>query len=344
MMRAARDDRRLVGLPALALALATGSLPAAAQSGSEAVVCVGSETRTLATNPIRRVHTEDIEIVYRTGVDIGKRDQVERTLSSGLGSSPEVWCAWSDPGADHAVIISYTGVIRQDLTVDREDPRFQAFSVGFGTDFDAAETQATTINQRCYLWNPGPRESAAVNWSGECSGGLADGRGEETWHWNDGSVTGTGMFQDVRREGFHVIIWGRAGDDNVVREEGSFVNDEPNGTWTGYDASGNVVGMIRFGRRVSGSGSAVEAECRPDRDVAADRVPNGLVASKACTVTPRSEAVVCVGFGTSFAEAEPRCLDRIRSNRQRIGDNTVRERRRLSGLDARLSRSIPPTR
>ena len=145
-----RQHSRLVVrlLMALALALAATSLPAAAQSGSEAVVCVGSDRRTLATNPIRRVYTEDMEIVYRIGADIGQRDQVERDLSSDLGSYPEVWCAWSDPGDDHAVIISYTGVIRQDLTLDPEDPRFQAFSVGFGTDFDAAETQATTINQR----------------------------------------------------------------------------------------------------------------------------------------------------------------------------------------------------
>ena len=73
--------------------LALGSLPATAQSGSEAVVCVGSERRTLATNPIRRVYTEDMEIVYRIGADIGQRDQVERDLSSELGSHPEVWCA-----------------------------------------------------------------------------------------------------------------------------------------------------------------------------------------------------------------------------------------------------------
>ena len=143
-----RHNPPIVSLLALALVLAAGFLPAAAQSGSEAVVCVGSETRTLQTNPIRRVYTEDMEIVYRIGVDIGQRDQMERTLSSELGSYPEVWCAWSDPGDDHAVIISYTGVIRQDLTVDPDDPRFQAFSVGFGTDFDAAETQATTISQR----------------------------------------------------------------------------------------------------------------------------------------------------------------------------------------------------
>lgn len=142
-------------LSVLTLALATTSIPAAAQSGSEAVVCVGSETRTLATNPIRRVYTEDREVVYRTGVDIGQRAQIERTLGSELGSYPEVWCVWSDPGDDHAVIIGYTGVIRQDLTVDPEDPRFQAFSVGFGTDFDAAETQATTIDQRFSSRNDG---------------------------------------------------------------------------------------------------------------------------------------------------------------------------------------------
>ena len=147
-MRATQHDRPILNLLGLTLALAATFLPAAAQSGSEAVVCVGSERRTLATNPIRRVYTEDMEIVYRIGADIGQRDQVERDLSSDLDSYPEVWCAWSDPGDDHAVIISYTGVIRQDLTVDREDPRFQAFSVGFGTDFDEAETQATTINQR----------------------------------------------------------------------------------------------------------------------------------------------------------------------------------------------------
>ena len=141
---------RSIGSPlAVALVLATGFLPAAAQSGSEAVVCVGSETRTLQTNPIRRVYTEDMEIVYRIGVDIGQRNQMESNLSSELGSYPEVWCAWSDP----AVIVSYTGVIRQDLTVDPEDPRFQAFSVGFGTNFDAAESQATTINQRFSIQN-----------------------------------------------------------------------------------------------------------------------------------------------------------------------------------------------
>ena len=305
VMEGTQHSRWVVGLLALALGVAAGSLPATAQSGSEAVVCVGSENRIHQGNPIRRFYTEDMEVMYRIGVDIGQRSQIESTLGSELGSYPEVWCAWSDPGDDHAVIVGYTGVIRQDLTVDPEDPRFQAFSVGFGTDFDAAETQATTINQRfssqndgsgfevllretwgvaeevtalrgargfsppdgpictgrassagcwmeisnyagCYLWNPNPADGSTVNWSGECLEGFAEGGGEATWRWNDGSRTDTGSFRDGKREGFFVLIRGRADDQGTVREEGSYQNGERHGSWTGYDASGNVVGTVRF--------------------------------------------------------------------------------------------------
>ena len=350
--RALRAIRQLIGprgrlISMATLAISPFATPAAGQSGSEAVVCVGSERRTLATNPIRRVYTEDMEIVYRIGVDIGQRDQVEHDLSSDLGSYPEVWCAWSDPGDEHAVIIGYTGVIRQDLTVDPEDPRFQAFSVGFGTDFDAAEMQATTINQRfssqsdgsgyevllretwsvadgsvteglaavgdergftapdgpictgrassegcwmdvsnhsgCFLWNPEPRDGVSVIWSGECSEGFAEGRGDARWQWNDGSAIESGLFQGGKREGRHVVnwsngdryqgsyvnderhstwtfVWAAPGDAVVVREVGPFVMGERHGTWTGYDASGNVVGTLRFenGRHVGGSGSGVD--------------------------------------------------------------------------------------
>ena len=97
-MKVTRRDRLIVNLVALVLADATTSLPAAAQSGSEAVVCVGSENKIHQGNPIRRFSTEDMEVMYRIGVDIGQRDQIECTLRSELGSYPEVWCAWSDPG------------------------------------------------------------------------------------------------------------------------------------------------------------------------------------------------------------------------------------------------------
>ena len=309
VMRVSRNSRPIGSLLVLALVLVAGYLPAAAQSGSEAVVCVGSERRTLATNPIRRVYTEDMEIVYRIGADIGQRDQVERDLSSELGSYPEVWCAWSDSGDDHAVIISYTGVIRQDLTVDPEDPRFQAFSVGFGTDFDAAESQATTISQRfssqndgsgyevllretwsvaegavaedgepefdlpegpictgsyspdscwmelvdrpgCYLWNPAPQDNETVTWSGECSNGLAQGNGRESWSQNgELSQIVDGRMRDGRSDG-HVVI---RSVDGTLEAEGPYVNGERHGTWTFYDENGNELGTIRYenGRRVS---------------------------------------------------------------------------------------------
>ena len=155
-------------LLALALVLASGIPPAAAQFGSGTVVCVGSETRTHEAKPIRRVYTEDKEIVYRTGVDSDQREQMEGALRAELGSYPEVWCAWSDPGDDHAVVVSYTGVLRQDLTVDPDDPRFEAFSVGFGQNFDEAESEATTVSRRFSTYNDGSGYEVLLRerWSG----------------------------------------------------------------------------------------------------------------------------------------------------------------------------------
>ena len=128
-MRVTRPRRPIVSLMSsvvLAAALAATSLPAAAQFGSEAVVCVESENRVHEGTPIQRFYKEDMELMPRIGVDIGHRSQIESTSGSKLGSYPEVWCAWSDPGDDHAVIVGYTGVIRQDPTV--ADARREVFS------------------------------------------------------------------------------------------------------------------------------------------------------------------------------------------------------------------------
>jgi len=73
--------------------------------------------------------------MYRVGVNIGQRDQIERTLGSELGPYPEVWCAWSDPGDSHVVIVGYTGVIRQDLTLDPDD---EAAGIRHGLGRDAS--------------------------------------------------------------------------------------------------------------------------------------------------------------------------------------------------------------
>ena len=176
VMGASRHTCPTAGLLAVACVLVGGIPPAAAQFGSGTVVCVGSETRTHQAKPIRRVYTEDMEVVYRTGVDLGQRDQMEGALRSELGSYPEVWCAWSGPGDDHAVVVSYTGVLRQDLTVDPEDPRFQAFSVGFGQDFNEAETEATRVSQRFSTYYDGSGYEVLLRerWSGG-SGTASEG-------------------------------------------------------------------------------------------------------------------------------------------------------------------------
>ena len=111
--------------------LLASSVPVAAQSASAAVACVGSDRRTLdSSNPVRRMITEDVAVVYRVGVGSVDREEMERSLIAELGGVAEVSCMWSDAGDTHVVIIQYTGAIRMDLTVDPDDPRFQAFSVG----------------------------------------------------------------------------------------------------------------------------------------------------------------------------------------------------------------------
>ena len=105
VMGGTQRSRLVVNLLAPVFAVAATSLPAAAQDGSEAIVCVGSERRTLAPNPMRRVYTEDMDLLCRIGAGIGHRDQVERTLSLELGSYSRgvvpVVRSWGRPRGDH---------------------------------------------------------------------------------------------------------------------------------------------------------------------------------------------------------------------------------------------------
>ena len=181
--------------------------------------------------------------------------------------------------------------------------------MGFGTDFDAAESQATTINQRfssyndgsgfevllretwgvaegvvaggaapepdlpngpictgrassegcwmeisnhpgCYLWNPFPQDDETVAWSGECSEGLAQGRGETTWYENDVvSETDIGPRLGGKSEGFWIISY-----PDGTRSEGTFADGQSHGIWTYFDENGSELGTQRFenGRRVGG--------------------------------------------------------------------------------------------
>ena len=131
------------------LALLGGFETANAQQSLGSVVCVASELETLASSgPVRRVIQRDTEIVYRVGVSVADQGQVERGLKAELAESGEIRCAWSQPQHSHLVVVSYAGVVRQDLTIDPEDPRYQSFSVGYGTSWEEAERSATTLNDR----------------------------------------------------------------------------------------------------------------------------------------------------------------------------------------------------
>ncbi|WP_420463598.1 formylglycine-generating enzyme family protein [Candidatus Palauibacter sp.] len=179
------------------LLLLAGSIPIAAQSGSAAVVCVGSELETLeSSSPVRRVITTDVGVIYRVGVRADDREAMERTLLAELGDHAEVSCLWSNPGDSHVVIIQYTGAIRLDLTLDPDDPRFQGFAVGYGASAEAAEENATTVNARfaTYYDGSGYDVLVAESWAagtGGVPGGAPAGAGREAGAVGPGEQLGT---------------------------------------------------------------------------------------------------------------------------------------------------------
>lgn len=68
------------------MGLLLGSSPAAAQAGDAAVACVGSKLETLdSSNPVRRVITEDVAVVYRVGVGSEDRERMERVPPRRVG-------------------------------------------------------------------------------------------------------------------------------------------------------------------------------------------------------------------------------------------------------------------
>ena len=165
----------------VATPLLAGVRSAAAQSGLGAVACVGAALETItSTNPVRRRMRTDQEVIYRTGVDLAGRDALESDLRSELDAHAEIWCAWSDIGDTHVMIIRYTGAVRLDLTLDPEDPRFQAFGVGYGTSWEEAERFATRLDDRFVSYNDGSGHEVLVQetWSAGGAGAGADRPGE----------------------------------------------------------------------------------------------------------------------------------------------------------------------
>ena len=144
-----RTTPRFWTVAAVALAPLGGPDSAKALQSLGSVVCVASQLEILATSgPVRRVIQQDTEVVYRVGVSLADQEEVERGLRDELGAAGEIRCAWSQPEHSHVVVVSYNGVVRQDLTIDLADPRYQSFAVGYGTSWEEAERAATTLNDR----------------------------------------------------------------------------------------------------------------------------------------------------------------------------------------------------
>ena len=157
-----------------------------------------------------------------------------------------------------------------------------------------------TSNQPgCYLWNLFPQDDETASWSGDCSEGFAEGRGETTWYEND-DVAGTdvGRLQAGRPEGFTVLSYaggrsegryvggerhgtwtihdeGRA--DNLVREVGPYLDGDRRGTWTQF-YEGRANNMIRaVGPYVSGVPHGTWSEFSEGRDDKLARVVGSYV-------------------------------------------------------------------
>ena len=90
----------------------------------------------------------DTEVVYRVGVSLADQEAVEQGLRAELTASGEIPVPVVATRTQSRRVVSYTGVVRQDLTIDPEDPRYQSFSVGYGRSWDEAERSATTLNDR----------------------------------------------------------------------------------------------------------------------------------------------------------------------------------------------------
>ena len=87
----------------------------------------------------------------------------------------------------------------------------------------------------CYVWNSSLAAGASVTWTGECAGGLAQGRGTLTWASNGAQQPSTGRLQNGKYTGNWVIRFA-----NGQVEEGPYVDGERNGNWVIRFANGLV--------------------------------------------------------------------------------------------------------
>ncbi len=88
----------------------------------------------------------------------------------------------------------------------------------------------------CFVWNANLKPGGTATWTGECSGGLAQGTGKLIRVWNDGKTTleSTGHLQDGKRYGSWIF---RAKGDEA---EGPYVEGKRHGRWVFRMVNGTV--------------------------------------------------------------------------------------------------------
>ena len=89
----------------------------------------------------------------------------------------------------------------------------------------------------CYVWNPNLQKDETATWTGECSGGMAQGEGTLTavWGENKSVMTATGLLRDGKFHGDWVVR-----HPNGAIGEGPMVDGKMHGRWTIREADGDV--------------------------------------------------------------------------------------------------------
>ena len=123
---------------------------------------------------------------------------------------------------------------------------------------------ATDAKSGCRVWDPHPQPNQSISWSGQCVGGLAEGRGTVQWYkdalplekdegvWHQGRQTGEGSqvwptgsyrgnLHDGEPSGHGILTVGDA------RYEGEFINGKPDGGGTLRNSAGVFQGVWRNG-------------------------------------------------------------------------------------------------
>ena len=117
-------------------------------------------------------------------------------------------------------------------------PRLSADRMCVGPGADGPCWMVLLNRPGCYVWNPsrtGPAPGVTVTWTGECSGGTAQGTGSLTWEWGDNRQAETGRLQDGMQIGHWVLR-----EANGVVSEGPFVAGARDGHWVLRSADGGI--------------------------------------------------------------------------------------------------------